>query len=78
MGFGVQELGFRVWGLGDMVQGCGFWVLEKGCRGGTGVNTDLTQCIYYLVLRSQLSHKIVNFAFQLVIVNNQLTILWGS
>ena len=35
-------------------------------------HTDLTQCI------SHLPHKIVNLLFELVIVNNKLTILLGS
>jgi hypothetical protein len=38
----------------------------------------LTQCIYELVLDSQLPHKTVKLIFQLVKVNNKLTILWGS
>ena len=38
----------------------------------------LTECIYQLVLASQLSHKIVNLFIELAIVNNKLTILWGS
>ena len=38
----------------------------------------LTQSVYQLVLESQLSHKTVNLIFQLVIVNNKLTIVWGS
>ena len=38
----------------------------------------LTECIYQLVLESQLPHKTVNLIFSSVIVNNKLTILWGS
>ena len=33
----------------------------------------LTQSIYHLVLESQLPHKIVNLIFQLVMVDNELT-----
>ena len=49
-------------------------------RPETGVTSKphLTECIYQLVLESQLPHKTVNLTFQLVIVNNKLTILWGS
>ena len=38
----------------------------------------LTQCINQMVLESQLPPKNVNLWFQLVTVNNKLTILWGS
>ena len=38
----------------------------------------LMQCIYLLALEIQLSHETVNLIFQLVLINNQLTILWGS
>ena len=38
----------------------------------------LTQCIYRMVLESQLPHKIVKFLCRLVTVNNKLTSLWGS
>ena len=40
--------------------------------------TCLTQCIYQIVLESQLPHTIVKLIFELVLVNNKLTILWGS
>ena len=38
----------------------------------------LTRCVYQFVLESQFPHRTVNFTFLLVIVNNKLTILWGS
>ena len=37
----------------------------------------LTACLDSLVSKSQLPHKIVNFISYLVIVNNELAILWG-
>jgi hypothetical protein len=44
----------------------------------TGLHIELIQCIYQSVLASQLPHKIFLLIFQLVMVNNELTILWGS
>ena len=38
----------------------------------------LTRCIDQMVLEGQLLHKIVNLLFQLVIVNDKLTIWWRS
>ena len=38
----------------------------------------LTQCIDQMVFESQFPHKTVNLLLQLVIVNNELTDLWGS
>ena len=38
----------------------------------------LTEFINLMVLESQLPHKTVNSMYLLVIVNNELTILWGS
>jgi len=38
----------------------------------------LTKCIYLLLLERQLAHETVYFIFRFVIVNNKLTILWGS
>ena len=38
----------------------------------------LPQCIFSLVLESQLPHQIVNLIFQLVIVHIKLTVLWGE
>ena len=38
----------------------------------------LTDCIYELVLESQLPHRIVNLLFTITNQNIQLTILWGS
>jgi len=37
-----------------------------------------TECIHQLGLESQLPRKTVKFLLELVIVNNKLTILWGS
>ena len=54
--------------------------LSRVAGGGRAVRGAdyLTECIYYLVLESQPPHKTVNLIFQLVIVKNKLTILWGS
>ena len=38
----------------------------------------LTECIYSLVLESQLTHKIVNLLFTITNSNIKLTVLWGS
>ena len=38
----------------------------------------LTDCIYELVLESQLPHKIVNIMFTITNQNTELTVLWGS
>ena len=38
----------------------------------------LTECVNQMAWESQLPQKNVNLFFQLVIVNNKLTILWGS
>ena len=38
----------------------------------------LTQCVNQTVLVSQLPHITVNLLYSLAIVNNKLTILWGS
>ena len=40
--------------------------------------SNRTQCINQMVLESQLPHKIVNSLFHSIIVNNELTILWGG
>ena len=36
------------------------------------------ECVYQLVLESQLPHKIVNLLFTITYQNNKLTILWGT
>jgi hypothetical protein len=38
----------------------------------------LTQCIHHLILESQPPHKTVSSIIQLVVVNDKLTISWGS
>ena len=38
----------------------------------------LTQCIYSLFLKGQLPHETVNLIFELVLVNNKLTMFWGE
>ena len=45
---------------------------------GVKLEDCLTQCIHLLVLESQLPHKTVNSIFPLAIVNNKVTIFWGS
>ena len=40
--------------------------------------SHLTECIYQLVLESQLPHKIVNLLFTITSCNIKLTVLWGS
>ena len=42
------------------------------------VHSHLTQCIHHSILECQLPHKIVNLLCSKLIVNNKLTILWGS
>ena len=51
-----------------------WWFRASGRHAGS----YLTKCIYLLVLESKLPPKTVNLVFGLVIVNNKLTILWGS
>ena len=42
------------------------------------VRMYLTECIYQLVLESQLPHKIVNMLFTITYQMIKLTVLWGS
>ena len=53
-------------------------VVAGGRVQGRGVGCYLTQCIHSLALESQISHKSVNLIFELVIVNNKLTISCGN
>ena len=46
-------------------------------RNPQGVSPELISR-HVLVLESRLPHKTVNLLFQLVLVNNKLTIVWGS
>ena len=46
--------------------------------GMRGSGSYLTRCIYQLSLESQLPHKIVNLISNPAIVNDELTVLWGS
>ena len=55
----------------------GLWATRREREKFNG-HSYLTQCSYWLVSKNQLPHKIVNFIFQLVRVNNQLTIFWGG
>ena len=51
-------------------------LLVVGALGGGPIY--LTQCFHYWVFESQLPYKTVNVVFELVIVNNKLTILCGN
>ena len=51
--------------------------LEIQSSAPDGDRSYLTQCIHQLVLESQLPHKTVNLMFELVTVNNKLTICGG-
>jgi len=59
---------------------------DKGGEGDTSASEEeveavppyLTECIYSLVLESQLTHKIVNLLFTITNSNIKLTVLWGS
>jgi len=59
---------------------------SEGLKGSAGIRlrhylasqSYLTQFIYSLVLDSQLLHKNVNLIFQIVIVDNRLTIVLKS
>ena len=42
------------------------------------VHFHLKECIYQMVLESQLPHKVVNLLFTVANQNNKWTILWRS
>ena len=80
-GFRIQGVGFRVQGPGSRVQGSGSRVWGSGFRvQGSGSDRvrasldidagearfHLPECIYRLVLESQLPHQIVNLLFTFV------------
>jgi hypothetical protein len=77
-----QETSWRFQGLLTWKQrtksGCVLYVAHSLDSGTVWNFVYLTRCVHQLVLESQLTHKTVNLIFQLVIVNNKLTILRGS
>ena len=89
--FSVDRLESRVYGVGYRVSGLGV-KFRLGVSGPFATNPPeaspthpdlshhscLTECIFLLVLESELPHKTVNLVFKSVIVKTKSTILWGT
>ena len=63
---------------GDLVGAARHESLAQVRLQGLRPESYLTACIYHLVLKSQLLHKIFNLVMTIITQNIKLTDLWGS